>query len=71
MIDMLFDNPAADEMFFEDSVEHLRRHVLVPGAVGMDDDDRAALANGETVAARPFDPHGISVEPMSFEFFAE
>src|SRR6476469_4404494 len=43
------DDSAGNQMFLDDPLEHRRIAVPVPGAFGIDDRDRAAFTNPQTV----------------------
>src|SRR4249920_622967 len=43
------DDSAANQVFLDDPLEHRRIAVPVPGALGIDDRDRAAFTNPQTV----------------------
>src|SRR5438128_1341258 len=45
----LVDDPAADQMFVNDALEHRRIAAPIPRAFGIDDRDRAAFADPEAV----------------------
>src|SRR5438876_9652476 len=50
---MVGDNSAADEMFPDDPLENRRIAVPVPGAFGIDDGNRPALADAQAVCFGP------------------
>src|SRR5262245_61285016 len=50
-----FDDASADEMFLDDSLEHLGRAGVIPDAFGINDRDRPARADAEAVGFRAID----------------
>jgi hypothetical protein len=49
------DDAAADQVFLDDSLEHGRITLAVPHPFWINDGDRSALANAQTVGFRPQD----------------
>ncbi len=68
---MFRHRPAADQVFADDAVHHGIGDAVVPGAVGLHAQDRAALAGCEAGGAGAFDAHLAIVESGRLELVAE
>lgn len=70
---VLRDRLAPEEMLLQDGLQDLRRAVPVPGALGIDDCDRAAGADLEAIGLGPrhqgFGPHQSEFLQASLEEF--
>lgn len=55
------------EVFLDDPLQQLRRHVGVPNAIGVDDDYRAILANAEAGCLATLHSRGAEEEIFLLE----
>ena len=65
--DGFFHNSAVLEMLDDDPVEELRGDVMIPDAVGVDDENGAIFADAEAWGLAPFDAGGAEEEVFALE----
>lgn len=61
------DGPIVHQMFLDDSLQFLDRHVVIPDSFRINSENRSALADTETMALAPVDPSRPFAKPQLFQ----
>jgi len=62
--DVLLNRLSPLEMFLQNAIEYLQRHIAIPCPVGMNHQDRPAFADGKTAATGALDPKAPFIKTL-------